>query len=96
MQADRNALVKSLECYADYESKEKRFLNNEKYRDILKHTISTVADDLEVWRNEQYTKNPYNPGGLKYHSISGNVLRSKSELIIDQLLFMNQIPYKYK
>ena len=33
---------------------------------------------------------------LKFESISGNTLRSKSELIIDQLLFVYQIPYRYE
>ena len=46
--------------------------------------------------NADYSRNPLHPEMLKFESISGNTLRSKSELIIDQLLFVYQIPYRYE
>ena len=93
---DQKALMTSLKCYKNYESKENKFLENENYRNLLKHFKSTSIDDLEAWTREEYPRNTYNPSGLKYQSITGNVLRSKSEMIIDQLLFINGIPYRYE
>ena len=93
---DRKALLGSLKCYKNYESKEKKYFENEKYREILKHIKSTENEEIMAWRKEPYSRNTYNPGGLKFQSISGNILRSKSEVIIDQLLFMNAIPYRYE
>lgn len=93
---DRKALMKSIKCYMNYESKEKEFLESAKYKDILKNSKLLKMNDLETWSKEEYPRNTYNPGGLKFQSISGNILRSKSELIIDQLLFMNHIPYRYE
>lgn len=40
--------------------------------------------------------NTLHPDSLKYKSISGNILRSKSELLIDQFLFQNNYLYQYE
>ena len=93
---DQKALMKALKCYNNYDSKENEFLENENYAEILKHIETTSTDDLEAWSREEYPRNTFNPSGLKHQSISGNILRSKSEMIIDQLLFINGIPYRYE
>ena len=98
---DQKALMNSLKCYKNYESKEKEFLENKKYGDILRRVhVTNIScnnpDDLETWCKEEYPKNTFNSGGLKYQSITGNMLRSKSEMIIDQQLFLQGIPYRYE
>ena len=93
---DQKALMKALKCYNNYDSKEKEFIENENYAEILKHIETTSIEDLEAWSREEYPRNTFNPSGLKHQSISGNILRSKSEMIIDQLLFINGIPYRYE
>ena len=57
---------------------------------------SSSPDDEALWNNLPYIFNTQYPEQLIYPSISGNKLRSKSEVIIDQTLFFNKIDYRYE
>ncbi len=50
----------------------------------------------ETWKNESFQTNPAYPEHLLHKSLSGEKLRSKSEVIIANALFMNHIPYRYE
>lgn len=50
---------------------------------------------IKDWLKQPYTKNPYLPENRKYVSNNGITLRSKSELIIANLLENHNIPYRY-
>ncbi len=50
----------------------------------------------ETWKNESFQTNPAHPEHLLHKSLSGEKLRSKSEVIIANALFMNHIPYRYE
>lgn len=41
-------------------------------------------------------ENPVHPEHLKHPCLSGHLVRSKSELLIDQALFTHQIPFRYE
>lgn len=43
-----------------------------------------------------FERNPKHPEALIHKGISGNILRSKSEAIIDTFLHTNQLPYRYE
>ena len=45
---------------------------------------------------ETYEKNQSHPNALRHNCISGNVVRSKSEVLIDHALFTHQIPFRYE
>lgn len=51
---------------------------------------------LNTWKNESFQTNPAYPEHLLHKSLSGEKLRSKSEVIIANALFMNHIPYRYE
>lgn len=43
-----------------------------------------------------FEQNPKHPEDLIHKEISGNLLRSKSEAIIDTFLHQNRLPYRYE
>lgn len=64
------------------------------------HLLTTSLDDFEAkqkdWLSASYDTNPNYKEQLIHKSISGNILRSKSESLIDMLLYSNHIPYRYE
>ena len=66
------------------------------YFDLLKSYFIPTHDHFRQWMQEAYPKNETYPEQLIYKSSSGNVVRSKSELMIDMFLYMNKIPFRYE
>lgn len=66
------------------------------YRDLLSKYFKPLSEELTSWMNEPFESNPNYPERLIHKSISGNMLRSKSESMIDMLLYMNRIPFRYE
>lgn len=64
------------------------------YRDLI--FAGTGRKDPLVWINEKYDSNLNYPETLKYKTKAGHKVRSKSEMIIANLLFENDIPYRYE
>ena len=56
----------------------------------------TSEQSISAWNDFPYIKNNNHPEQLIYPSISGNKLRSKSEVIIDQTMYFNKIDYRYE
>lgn len=77
------------------EKAENLFLENSKYKSLLNSNLSPLSKELENWIKEPYEKNPYYPEKLIHKCVSGNVVRSKSEALIDMILHTNRIPYRY-
>ena len=55
-----------------------------------------IEKELAEWQSASYEKNPNHPENLKIQSISGNWVRSKSEALIDMILYVNKIPFRYE
>lgn len=70
--------------------------DNSRFSPLIKSHIQSVPDALQCWTTEPYEHNPNYTEQLIYKNISGNILRSKSELMIDTALFMHKIPYRYE
>ena len=51
---------------------------------------------INKWKEEVFVKNNKNKENLIYKSVSGNMVRSKSEYIIDMNLYMKGIPFRYE
>lgn len=63
---------------------------------LLSGYFRPLSLELCEWSQAPYERNPRHPEALIHKSISGNVLRSKSEVIIDMLLYQSKIPYRYE
>ncbi len=68
---------------------------NSIYHDILIEGLKNIFD-IHEWEHEKYDTNDKNPENLIHRCVSGHVVRSKSEEIIANNLFMNHIPFRYE
>lgn len=89
---EKKALDRYRNCYEGYKPKLEVFWRSQELGNILNKRNS---DENENWCSD-YIKCNKNPEGLRFESITGNMLRSKSEIIIEQMLFMNKIQYRYE
>lgn len=55
-----------------------------------------TSDTMCQWMKEKYDRNPLYPDQLQHKCLSGEFVRSKSEVIIANTLFINHIPYRYE
>lgn len=67
-----------------------------KYRPLLTNLLTPVNPELETWAHACYERNTKYPHQLKYETIGGLRVRSKSESIIVFLLNQYQIPFRYE
>ena len=66
------------------------------YHELLSPHFSSDSPPLSDWASADYEKNSSYPEQCIHKSCSGNILRSKSEIIIDSALYLNKIPYRYE
>lgn len=66
------------------------------YRKLLRSHYKHESSDLHAWAQAPYNKNPHFKQNLIHTSLSGNMVRSKSEALIDTALFFNNIPFRYE
>lgn len=76
--------------------KTQKLLMNPGYQELLIPILPHSSNKYMEWMKQSYKKNLAYPEHLTLNSISGNVVRSKSELLIDTFLYNNQIPYRYE
>lgn len=93
---EKMALEAYLTSYTSYVSKVENMLTDPRYNELMSQISFGLSDEIMAWMKEEYTKNPYHPDGKKYKSLSGNILRSKSEMMIDQALYVHRIPFRYE
>lgn len=66
------------------------------YSALLKEKFKVESEELFKWQTEEYVKNNNFIENLKHRTSSGGMVRSKSEVIIDTVLYKNKIPYRYE
>lgn len=69
------------------------------YYELLKNSIiGSVSNEayIKTWLETEYQTNYAHPEHLQHKSLQGERLRSKSEVIIANALYMNHIPYRYE
>ena len=73
-----------------------KMLDNAEYERLLGGQRHSVKKELELWMNEKDDKNSSHPENLIVKGTQGKLLRSKSEAVIDKILFSNGIPFRYE
>lgn len=66
------------------------------YREILSPYFQTNSKALQEWLQEPFEQNSQYQENLIFKTISGHTVRSKSEVMIDTLLYINKIPFRYE
>lgn len=69
---------------------------NSEYRELISPYFKTKSTVVQEWLQEPFEQNTQYNENLKLKSLSGNTLRSKSEVMIDTLLYVNKIPFRYE
>ena len=66
------------------------------YQKLLAPQFTPISAEQSCWMNSPYEHNTSHPERLLYKSTSGHTVRSKSEMMIDMLLYQYQIPFRYE
>ena len=66
------------------------------YRALLKEAFVPNQKELDDWMNAPFDGNPYKEEQKIYKTTDGNLVRSKSEVMICAALSENGIPYRYE
>ena len=80
----------------DAEQKEISFLTSPAYNELLSPFYQPITQELVEWSNSPYEKNDNYPEALRHKAVSGGYVRSKSEQMIDMVLYKNKIPFRYE
>lgn len=73
-----------------------QLLSNPPFQELLFSEFKLESQECNNWMNTPYERNMSYPEHLTHKSISGNVLRSKSESLIDMILYTSKIPFRYE
>lgn len=73
-----------------------KILNHPEFQTLLTPYFTPISKKLSEWMNEPFEQNQKHPEHLIHKSSSGHLLRSKSEAIIDMLLYMHKVPFRYE
>lgn len=66
------------------------------YLELLTSHFHSESQELQNWTSAPYDRNTKYPEQLLHKTISGNLVRSKSEALIDMLLYTHKIPFRYE
>lgn len=77
-------------------AEEQSLISSLEYKDLLSDFYRPVSEELNEWSKQPYSKNLMHPETLIHKTYSGNLVRSKSEALIDMFLYKNQIPFRYE
>lgn len=97
--ADLSHEKKAIRFFLDHHKsdlKAPKILLKPEYKKLLSDEFLPESQDLSEWMSASYERNTNHPEHLRHKSISGNLVRSKSESLIDMLLHINKIPFRYE
>ena len=93
---EKNAIDAYLKHHTSDGRKSDKLLQDSAYRDLLSSILKPRSQEFIDWMNEPYEKSSNHPEHLTFNTVSGNIVRSKSEMLIDMALFKNKIPFRYE
>ena len=76
--------------------KSEEILLHEAYGSLMGKGLVFGQKELSEWQNAEYEKCSKNPEKLNVKGTGGRLLRSKSEVIIDRILYSAGIPFHYE
>lgn len=76
--------------------KENTLFYSSEFHALLEPHFTPLSEELQNWMNAPYEKSNSHPENLTNNAYSGNIVRSKSEVLIDMFLYKNKIPFRYE
>jgi len=96
LSGETKALELYLRHYPNPKISEQLLSKNPAYVELLSSYFKPKSQDLLEWMNASFESNPQHPELLIHKTTSGHMVRSKSEAMIDSLLYTNRIPFRYE
>ncbi len=78
------------------ENKTEQLLSHPEYGRLLEKYFIPKQEELWKWQSENYERSDLHKENLVIKGTQGKMLRSKSEAIIDMMLYQNRIPFHYE
>ena len=75
---------------------ENLLINKPAYQELLYPYFKPQSQEIEDWIKAPYEQNPKYPENKIHRTSSGNMVRSKSEALIDMVLYTYKIPFRYE
>lgn len=66
------------------------------YQKLLSSFFKPISEELLSWMNSPFEQNTKYPEQRIHKTSSGNLVRSKSEVLIDMALYTNKLPFRYE
>ena len=97
LEHEKTAIEFYLRHHQEYPDPAKQLLDNTSgFKELLTPYFKPISQELLEWMNSPFEKNNQYPELLIHKTISGNYVRSKSEVLIDMSLHMHNIPFRYE
>ena len=93
---EKESLERYLNSHTNLEKAPLLLSQQSEYREFLLPYFSPISEELIKWQNEDFEHNPQHPEQLNQPTLSGKLVRSKSEVLIDAILFKHHLPYRYE
>lgn len=78
------------------EGKTEQLLKHPEYGRLLENHFIPMNEELRKWQSDSYEKCNKHEEALIIKGTQGKMLRSKTEAIIDMMLYKNRIPFRYE
>lgn len=92
----KNAINAYLRHYPSISPEEQLLADSPYYHELLAPYFKLPDQILQDWVNSPYDTNPKYTEYLIHKTVSGHLVRSKSEALIDTLLYTSHIPFRYE
>ena len=89
----------AIDFYLRHHKMEKKadiLYQKKEYTELIAPFFKPTSKELLQWMNFPYEKNTTHLEQIVHKTISGNMVRSKSEAMIDMFLFKNKVPFRYE
>lgn len=96
LENEKRAIEFYLRHHSTSGKSENLLLNPSEYQKLLAPFFSPLSKELSDWMHAPYSSNPHHPENLIYKTVSGNLVRSKSEMLITMCLHLHNIPFRYE
>ena len=75
---------------------EQLLTQNSDYQSLLSPHFRPLSQELEEWSKSTFIQCTKYPENKIHLAPSGNMVRSKSEVLIDMILYTNHVPFRYE
>lgn len=93
--SERTALKFYLNHHKSTKKSEQLLLHPE-FQKLRAPYYAPLSQELTDWAHDDYQHNPKYTDFLTFNAVSGIKVRSKSEALIDMILYTNNIPFRYE